>query len=215
MRIFLPLAIVLFLIAVCAAPAFAGDAEAGEKAKLDLLAQLNPWSIITSIVVFLLLLFVLSKVAWKPILEGLQKREDTIKKALDDAAEANEQAKTLIAKYESKLDQAREEGQAILEETRKDAQDLRAQIEADARKRADETVERSKREVEQVFAKAWDELVKDAATVATEAASQIIQQQLTPEGHADIVTNIVNDLAARTSAARGGTPADPETGSDA
>ena len=212
MRIFLPLAIVLFLIAVCAAPAFAGDAEAGEKAKLDLLAQLNPWSIITSIVVFLLLLFVLSKVAWKPILEGLQKREDTIKKALDDAAEANEQAKTLIAKYESKLDQAREEGQAILEETRKDAQDLRAQIEADARIRAEETVERSKREVEQVFAKAWDELVRDAATVATEAASQIIQQQLTPEGHADIVTSIVNDLAARTSAARGG---DPETASDA
>jgi F-type H+-transporting ATPase subunit b len=204
MRIFLPLALVLFLIAVCAAPALASDAEADGKAKLDLAAQLNWVSIVTSIAVFVILLLVLSKVAWKPILEGLQKREDTIKKALDDAAEANEQARALIAKYEAKLDQAREEGQAILEETRKDAQDLRAQIEADANKRATETVERSKREVEQVFAKAWDELVKDAATVATQAASQIIQQQLSPEGHAKIVSNIVSDLERRTRAARSG-----------
>lgn len=198
MRILIPIALVLFLVAVCVSPAWASDAEAGgEKAKLDLAAQINVYSVVVSIVVFVLLLMVLSKVAWKPILAGLQQREDTIRKALDDAAEANEQAKTLIAKYESKLDQAREEGQAILEETRKDAQDLRAQIEADARKRAEETVERSKREVEQVFAKAWDGLVKDAATVATEAASQIIQQQLTPEGHAAIVSKVVGDVTSK------------------
>ena len=191
------LALLLFAVAVCAAPAWASEAEAGEKAKLDLGAQINPWSIGVSIGVFVILLLVLSKVAWKPILAGLQQREDTIKKALDDAAEANEQAKALIAKYESKLDEAREEGQAIIEETRRDAQELRAQIEADATKRAEETVARSKREVEQVFAKAWDGLVKDAATVATEAASQIIQQELSPEGHADIVSGIVSDLASR------------------
>jgi F-type H+-transporting ATPase subunit b len=204
MRILIPIALVLFLVAVCVSPAWASDAEAsGEKAKLDLAAQLNWWSIGVSIVVFVLLLMVLSKVAWKPILAGLQQREETIKKALDDAAEANEQAKALIVKYEAKLDQAREEGQAILDETRRDAQDLREQIEADAKKRADETVARSKREVEQIFAKAWDGLVKDAATVATEAASQIIQEQLTPEGHAAIVSKVVNGVAERARAGRG------------
>ena len=196
MRILHSLALALVLVAVVAAPAWAADAEAHEAPSLDLFGQLNWVSILTSIGVFVLLLFILSKVAWRPILDGLQKREDTIKKALDDAAEANEQAKALIAKYEAKLDQAREEGQAILDETRRDAQDLRAQIEADAKAQAEDTIARSKREVEQAFAKAWEGLVKDAAKVATEAAGQIIQQQLSPEGHAAIVSKVVDDVVA-------------------
>lgn len=187
-------AMVALLTVVTALPAWAADAEEGG---LDLAAQLSWPTIIVSITVFVILLIVLSKTAWKPILAGLQKREETIKQALDDAQDAHEKAKALIAEYESKIDQARDEGQAILEEARKDGQDLRAQIEDDAGKRADETVERSKREVEQVFAKAWESLVKDAADVATQAASQIIEQQLTPEGHAAIVSGVVNELASR------------------
>ena len=190
------LALLLIMTAAFAAPAWAADAEAGEKSSLDLFGQLDMISIGTSIGVFIILLFILSKTAWKPILDGLQKREDTIKQALDDAAEANEKAKELIAQYEAKLDQAREEGQAILEETRRDAQELRAQIEADAKEQAEETIARSKREVEQAFHKAWDGLVKDAARVATEAAGMIIQKQLTPEDHAEIVSKVVADVAA-------------------
>jgi F-type H+-transporting ATPase subunit b len=203
MRRFIPLALVLFLVVACAAPAWASDAEAGEKASLDLFGQVTWLSTLTAIGVFVILLIVLSKAAWRPILDGLQKREDTIKKALDDAAEAHEQAKALIAKYEGKLDQAREEGQAILEETRRDAQVLRAQIEADAKAKSEETIARSTREVEQAFAKAWEGLVKDAAAVATEAAGLIIQEQLSPEGHAAIVSKVVSDLSARRNATAG------------
>jgi len=202
MRAWTPFAAVpLLLISLGALPAWAG--EGGEKAKMDLVEQLNWWSIGTSIGVFLLLLWVLSKIAWKPILDGLQKREETIKNALDEAAEANEQAKALILQYEAKLDQAREEGQAILEETRRDAQVLRGQIEAEASKKAEETVQRAQREIEQLTAKAWDGLVRDAAAVATQAASKIIQSELSPEGHAAIVSGVVADLAARR-ATRGG-----------
>ena len=196
MRAWIPLAVILLLlVSAGAAPAWASDTA--EKAQMDLGGQLNWYSIGTSIVVFLVLLWVLSKVAWKPILEGLHQREETIKNALDEAAAANEQAKALILRYEAKLDEAREEGQAILEETRRDAQELRAQIEADASKKADETVLRAKREIEQHTAKAWDGLVRDAASVATQAASQIIQKELTPEGHAAIISSVVADLAHR------------------
>lgn len=202
MRIFSFLALTLVLVAVCAAPAWAADAEAGEKASLDLFGQVTWLSVLTAISVFVILMLVLSKAAWRPILDGLQKREDTIKKALDDAAEANEQAKTLIAKYETKLDEAREEGQAVLEEARRDAQELREQIEADAKVKADETIARSKSEIQQTFAKAWDGLVRDAAQVATEAAGQIIEQQLTPEGHATIVAKVVSEVVAKRSGSR-------------
>jgi F-type H+-transporting ATPase subunit b len=195
MRTLIAIAILL-LFGAFADSAWASEGGGGELISPD-------WkTIVTSIVVFLILLFVLTKAAWKPILEGLQKREDTIKKALDDAKEAHEQAKALIAEYEAKIDKAREEAQSVFDEARRDAQDIRDQIESDARARADETVERSKREIEQLHAKAWDSLVRDAATIAVEAASRIIQKDLGADGHAEIVASVVSDFTSRSG--RGG-----------
>ena len=74
---------------------------------------------------------------------------------------------------------------------------IRQQIEEDARKRADESIERAKREIDQVSAKAWDNLVRDAAAMATEAAGRIIDRQLTPEGHAEIVAGVVSEFSAK------------------
>lgn len=194
-------AIVTLVVFAAASPAFA--AEEGEKANLDIFAQVNLPTILTSLGVFVVLLIILSKTAWKPILEGLQKREDTIRKALDDAEEAHVKAKALISEYEAKIDKAREEAQEIFAEARRDAEDIRAQIEADARQRADESIERAKREIDQASAKAWDSLVRDAAAMATEAAGRIIDRQLTPEGHAEIVAGVVSEFSAK----RGGDPA--------
>lgn len=194
MRRCLHVAHLFLLLVLSAGPAWAGEEGGG----LDLVGQaISSWAAPTAIGVFLILLVILSKTAWKPILAGLQRREETIKKALDDAKEAHESAKALIAEYESRIDHAREEAQAIFEEARRDAQDIRAQIEEDARKRADETVARAGREIDQMTAKAWDALVRDAASVATEAASRIIQRELTPEGHAAIVAGVVGDFARR------------------
>ena len=197
MRNALTAVIVLALGLAYAAPAFAADASNGEKPGL-----LNPdiYAAATAIVVFVLLLLVLTKFAWKPILAGMKSREDTIQSALDEAKAANEQARGLIAQYESKLDAARQEAASIAEEARRDAQDIRAQIEADARKTADETVARAKVEIEQASAKAWDQIVRDAASIATDAAGRIVAAKLSPEGHAEIVAGVVSDFAAQRAA---------------
>ncbi|MDJ0522449.1 MAG: F0F1 ATP synthase subunit B [Planctomycetota bacterium] len=202
----LPSVLVAVLLIVCAAPAFAGDEGGGG---LELGKQLDVKNIITSIVVFLLLLLLLSKTAWKPILEGLQKREETIQKALDDAEAAHEKAKALIAEYEDKIDHAREEAQAIFDEARRDADNIRSGIESEARKRADETVERAQREIDQRIAKAWDELVRDAAGIATSAAGSIIEKELSEEGHAEIVAGVVSKFTGSRAA-----PTVPPAGDD-
>lgn len=193
MRTFVLLATVVVIGVACATPAFA--AEAGEKKPT--LLDFDMYALIASIIVFVVLLVVLSKFAWKPILAGLEKREATIQGALDEAKSANEQARDLIAQYESKLEAARQEAAAIAEEARRDAQDIRAQIEADARKTADETVARAKVEIEQASAKAWDQVVRDAASIATEAASRIVSGKLSPEGHAEVVAGVVSDFASK------------------
>lgn len=192
MRTLLVFSTLVLLGIVCATPAFAADAGA-KKTLLDI----DLYALVASIIVFLVLLVVLSKTAWKPILKGLKTREETIQSALDEAKAANEQARDLIKQYEEKLDAAREEASAIADEARRDAQDIKAQIEADARKTADETVARAKVEIEQASAKAWDGIVRDAASIATEAAGRIVSGKLSPEGHAEIVAGVVSDFSAK------------------
>jgi hypothetical protein len=89
----LPLAVLAALVLIGADPAWAAD---GEAKGLQFENQLTYVTIGVSIGVFLLLLVVLGKFAWKPILAGLQQREDTIRQALDDAEEAHNRAKALI-----------------------------------------------------------------------------------------------------------------------
>ena len=185
----------LVLIGVaCATPAFAAEAAADGEKKAGLL-NIDLYTLVAAVIVFVVLLVVLAKFAWKPILTGLKTREDTIQNALDEAKTANEQARDLIAQYETKLDAAREEAASIAEEARKDAQDIKAQIEADAKKSAEETVARAKVEIEQASAKAWDQIVRDAASIASDAAGRIVAGKLSPEGHAEIVAGVVSDFA--------------------
>jgi len=196
MRTLIILAVLALFLGMLAAPALANEG-AGAEDPLGLNDMLDGRTILVSMVVFLILLIVLGKTAWKPILAGLQQREATIKKALDDAEAAHEKAKALIAEYEAKIDKARDEAQAIFDEARRDADEIRADIEEEARKRADETIERAQREIDQRLAKAWDGLVRDAASIATQAAGQIIGQELSPEGHAGLVAGVVGKFSSR------------------
>ncbi len=181
---------VLAALTLIASPAWAAEGE---------LTHVDPWTVIASIAIFVLLLVVLGKFAWKPILDGLQKREDTIRSALDEAKEANEEAKKVIAMYEAKLEHAKEEAAAIAEEARKDGEDIRARIQQEAKAEREETVARAKREVDQLAAAAWEKIVKDAAEIATTTASRIVQRELDASGHADIASSVVAQFTARES----------------
>ncbi len=192
------LAVAATVLVLLAPAALAADDAGGKPGLLDL----DLVTALSTIAVFVVLLIVLTKAAWKPILSGLQQRENTIKQALDDAAEAHERAKTLIAEYERRLQTAREESQAIFDEARRDAQNIRRQIEEDAQKRAQDTVDRSRREIEQLHAKAWDKLVRDSAAVATEAASRIVRQKLSAEDHAGLVAEVVSEFTSKGPKAR-------------
>jgi F-type H+-transporting ATPase subunit b len=184
------IAVLLLLALLVAAPAaYAEEHEDPGLMKLDWMAM------VTAIVVFLILVVVLAKTAWKPILKGLKEREDAIRRAVDEAKEASERARATVAEYEAKLARASEEGRAILEDARKDALRLKADIEAEARKQSEETVQRGVREIGQAKATAWDALVRDAATLATETAARIIRRTLSPEAHADLVDEVVREVS--------------------
>ena len=178
---------------VSASAAWAADAEGG---KTNLLA-VDPWTVIVALVTFGLVLLVLAKYAWGPLLAGMKSREEKIQSALDEAQAANEQARALIGEYENKLAEAKDEAAAIAEEARRDALDIKNQIESEARASAEASVERAKIEIQRLSEGAWDTIVKDAAGIATQAAGKIIGRELTPEGHAELVHEVVAEFGRK------------------
>jgi F-type H+-transporting ATPase subunit b len=191
---------VLFAALAAAVPALAADEAHAEQPSL-----LSVDWVLTAVTlaIFLILLVVLTKTAWKPILSGLQKREDTIRQALDEAAAASAKAKGLMADYEQRLAKASEEAQAIVENGRKDGEELRARIKQDAEKSAEETLARARREIDQAAHKAYDDILRDVAGIATEAASRIVRKHLDAEGHARLVDEVVKDFSANRTRAAG------------
>jgi F-type H+-transporting ATPase subunit b len=177
------------LLVATAVPALAEEHEKPALVAVDVVTA------VIAVVVFVLLLVVLTKTAWKPILQGLQKREATIKQAVDDAAEASAKAKELVGEYEQKLATASDEARSILDEGRKDADALRKRIEEEARRAVEEMHARARRDIEQAYAKAHEELVKRVAAISTEVAGRIIKRRLDPESHAEIVDEVIRDFA--------------------
>lgn len=142
---------------------------------------------IFSAVVFLLLVVILRKFAWKPIAEGLEKREHHIAHEIAAAEKANEDARHLLAEYRKKLDAAQVEVRAIIEEARRDAETTQQQIVAKAREEAQLEMNRAKREVETAKDQALKELAETAATEALHLAGKLLQQRLQPADHARLV----------------------------
>jgi F-type H+-transporting ATPase subunit b len=155
-------------------------------------ADTNPGQIkgdlaIFTAVVFLLLVVILRKFAWKPISEGLEKREHHIAHEIAAAENANAEAKRLLAEYQKKLDASQLEVRAIIDEARRDAEHTAQQIAAKAKADAETEMRRAMREVETAKDQALKELAETAANQALALAGKLLQQKLQPADHARLI----------------------------
>ena len=151
-------------------------------------------NIIWSLVTFLIVLVVLGKFAWGPILGVLQKREDFIRDSLEQAKRDRDDAAAQLASYEKKQADSKAEASAIVEEGRRDAEVLKRKIEADAKAEADAAVERAKREIGLATDTARRELYDLAAKLATDVASQIINEELDPSKHERLIAESIEQI---------------------
>ncbi len=168
----------------------AGASEGGES---NLFAG-DIGTAVWTVVIFALVVVVLGKFAWGPLLDGLQQREQFIRDSLDKAKDDREQAEASLREYTEQLQSARAEASQIVDEGRRDAEVVKARIEAETQAEADKMVERAKREVELAKQTAVAELYKTSATLATQIASQILQRELKPEDHDRLITSAIEEI---------------------
>lgn len=149
---------------------------------------------IWTVLIFLLVLVVLGKFAWPPILQGLQARENFIRDALAEAKQQRDDAEVRMREYEAKLSAAREEVDGIMDEARRDADVLRQREEARAKEEADKIIARARREIEIASETALQVLYSRAARFATTAATAVLRREIRAEDHEHLVAESIAAL---------------------
>ena len=155
-----------------------------------------------TIIVFVALLAVLRVAAWKPIQKVLVEREKFIADSLAQAKREREKAEELHHQYEAQLNQARTEASAIVEEGRRDGEEVKRKLEEDARREADAMVQRARREISIATETAVKELYTVAGALATHVAGRIIRKELNPQEHRRLVEEALDDFRAAATAER-------------
>ena len=152
-----------------------------------------------SFAVFLALLLLLTKFAWKPIMAGLEKREEGIARQIAETKAANEEAKRMLASYERRLAEAADEVRGMLDEARRDADSTRQTIVAEARKAADEEKSRAKYEISLAKDDALAQIAEKAGHLAVEVAGKFLREKLGAEDQSRLVRESVAGLSSRPS----------------
>ncbi len=150
-----------------------------------------------TLLVFLLVVFVLGKFAWGPLLSVLQERESFIRDSLAEAKQDREKAEATLAEYTDKLHDARIEATAIVEEGRRDAEVVKATIEEQARDESDKMIERAKREIEIAKVTAIRDLYKTSAALATDVASRVLKREVKAEDHERLIAEAIEQLGGQ------------------
>ncbi len=154
----------------------------------------DPDLALCTLIVFVLLMAVLGKFAWKPITAALDAREKRIADDIAAALRGNEQAKDLLKQYEARLTAAQEEVRGIIEEGRKHAAQLQDEILAKARTDATAEMNRAKREVEIARDQALQQLAETSANLAVDLAGKIVHAKLNAKDHATLIDEAVHRI---------------------
>lgn len=147
-----------------------------------------------TLVIFGAVVFVLGKFAWKPILSGLQARETFIRTSLEEARRDRAEAEARLKQYEDRLNSARSEATAIVEEARRDADVVKRRIEEEAGGEAARIVERAKREIAIAKETAVKDLYSLSARLTTDVASRILAREITVQDHERLIRESIERL---------------------
>ena len=168
----------------------AEEGHGGKRNIFELAIDLGVWTV----VVFLVLMFILKKYAWGPMLEGLQKREENLHAAVDEARKAREEAAHLrdfLAQERAKIG---EEARKVTEQAHRRGEELVAEMQAEARKLIQEDRDRLLREISMAKDQALKQLWDQTAQLATLVSAKAIQRQISPDDHRRLVDEALAEL---------------------
>ena len=187
----------LALLQEHAAGASAADAEAGEQAQGGLLTP-HGGLMFWTLVIFVLLLVVLTKFAFKPITAAVEAREKALQDAIDQAQKNREESERMVAEQRAGIEAARAEAQRFIAEGRAAGDKMRSEMMEETRHQQQELLERARKEIESEKEKAIADLRREAIDLAIAGASKVIEKNLDDASNRKIVESFLASVAVGT-----------------
>ena len=159
-------------------------------------ALLNPafGSVVWATVSFLVVLLLLRKMAWGPILQGLKDREEEIEGALNAAKEARAEIQNLQSDNERLLQEARAERDGMLRDARDMADKLVSDAKQQAKDEGERMIEQAKQAIDGERAAAVAELKAEVAKLSLEIAEKLVRQELKDDGaQQELIGRMISD----------------------
>jgi F-type H+-transporting ATPase subunit b len=170
-----------------------GDAKGHEEGKENVFQGFLDLTIWT-IVVFLLLAFLLRKYAWGPMLEGLQRREDAIHGALQEAQKVREEAERVRGQLQHEMNHAHEKVRDLLDTARRDATRTTEEMVTKARGEIQGERERLRREIETARDQALQQLWNQTAHLATDISAKVMRRELSSDDQRRLIDQALAEL---------------------
>jgi F-type H+-transporting ATPase subunit b len=149
---------------------------------------------IWTLVLFLITMWVLSKVAFPKIQEALDKRAKMISESIDAAERQRRESEELLAEYRARLAEAREQADDIMARARKSAETAEAEAAAAGKEKRDELVASANREIEAQTRRSLDEIRQQVADLTVLATERVTRKSLNPEDQKRLVEEALSEV---------------------
>ena len=161
------------------------------------LVQPDPGLYIWTIATFLILLALLAKYAWGPLLAALERRQEAIRKSLDDAQQAKQELERLNVESRKIIAEARVQADSILSQTRSDASRLRDELKQKAQAEAAGVVKHAERQIEMETARALQQIRNEAVDLSIAIASKLLERNVSKEDNERLIEETFKQIEAR------------------
>jgi F-type H+-transporting ATPase subunit b len=159
------------------------------------LVQPDPGLYIWTILTFLVLMALLARFAWRPLLEALERRASAIRQSLDDARKAKEDLERVHVESARLLGEARAKADEILNATRADANRFRDEMKEKARAEAASLVKAAERQIQHETARALQQIRQEAVGLSVDIASKLLQRNVSAADNQRLIEQALQQMS--------------------
>jgi len=160
---------------------------------------IQPVLLLAQIVNFLIILFLLKKFFYKPIIKILDDRKQRIAESLQNAQTIEERLKKTEEKSAQILDETRKNAQELLDETKKEAERISTQAQAESRKTIEQTIAQATKQIESQRLQMRKQLQKETLGLVLEVVKKVLERSLKPNERQDLTTKALSEITKKVS----------------
>jgi F-type H+-transporting ATPase subunit b len=151
-----------------------------------------------TLVIFVILLFILSRYAFKPLTKAVAEREAALEAAIADAKRDREEAKRLLEEQRAGIAKAHAEAQQLIAEGRAVGERIRGEMLEETRKQQEDLLARARNEIESEKVRAIQQLRAEAVDLAIAGASKVIEKNLDDQTNRKLVDSFLSTVSTST-----------------